>query len=157
MPYARKLAAATLIFVLGLTGGYFFAVYRFRDGISKAPAGKKLGPWQATFRLPASIRVPLEDPVLVLELKRDEPLVYERLKLTVTNLTDRSFTVRLDVYGYDSMGIRESGDIERFSIGPREKLTREVMLGTYEGSPGSLGLPPGRMASSFALSVEVEE
>ena len=158
MLYARKLGVAALIFLLGLAGGYVLSAYRFRISSEKAhDTVKKLGPWQASFTLPASVRVPLQNPILVLDVKPDEMKFSEKLKVTITNLTDRLLTVRLEVYGYNSMDSRQSGHIESFSIKPREKLPREFTLETYEGNPMSVGLPASRKAASYALSVEIGE
>lgn len=156
-----KLASALLIFVLGVAAGYLFAAHHFRGGASIASAPQTVGPWQAIFKVPASFRVPMDNPVLVFDFRRDEPDVdgaklYQQLSLTARNLGTRSLTVQLQVYGYDSMNFRQSGAIDRFSIQPGEKLTRKLKLETYLGG-NSLGLPASQAASSFALAVKVEE
>lgn len=160
MTIARKLTPAALIFILGLLGGYYFAAHRLRNATVSSRAAAKLGPWQVIFKLPATFRVPLENPVLTLEVKKPEsiqPDTSDHLKLTITNLASRAISVQLTVYGYDSRNFRVGGDIERFPIPSNETLSKDLEISTYLGAGGTLGLPPTQMPSSYALSLEMAE
>lgn len=161
VPDRVKFARGLLIFALGVGAGYLLAAHHFRNAASKASVSQTLGQWQAIFKLPASFRVPLDNPVLAFDFKRDEPELggtepNEKLKLTATNLTTRPLTVQMELYGYDLLSLRRSGAIETFPIRPGEKLSRKLTLSSNLGAD-SLGLPASQAASSFALSVKIQQ
>jgi hypothetical protein len=156
MPKARwkQLLAATVLVVSGFLAG-FFVGRQAREGPRVPPQARqtktRLGPWNVTFRLPASIQVPEGQPILKFEFERSSLRSLDALPVTISNLSDRSYLVSCSLYGYDSKGRRMSQATDIFPIGRRERVVREFLLFPY-ASFGAI-----MQARSFALVVSVEE
>ncbi len=145
------------MFACGALLGYVLAVHRSGRGPTQWRATTKLGPWSTSFKLPASVQLPDKDPMMKFDFQKDEGFLYDQLKLTVTNLTNRSYAVSYRVYGYNSKGSRVSEDLDKFAIGKRERLITRIELVTYGGSGAYPAHRPELKASSFAFQVELEQ
>ena len=69
---------------------------------------------------------------------------------TAANLTDRSYSVRYSIYGYDHDGRRISEGNDEFTIGKRETVLRKVFLVSQQSAQGQLG-------SVFSIQVVLVE
>jgi len=109
-----------------------------------------LGPWQGKLAVPGSLSLPSDSPVIKLSTAKTPEFKAGYLHLTFANLSDRSYTVKYVVLGYNGKGQRISQGTDQFLVGRRESVVRQDFL----GSEGSVGSNPG---SSFVVRVQLEE
>lgn len=84
-------------------------------------------PLKATFSFPGSVQLPERNPQIRCDF-RDPPDETGFAAVTVTNLTDRSYSLDYHIYGYDSEGRRVSEGEDEFVIGRRESVVRRVLM-----------------------------
>ncbi len=98
-----------------------------------------LGPWNAKFSIPGSVELPKEAPVIKCSFSKSREAVFGRIGVTVANVSDHSYVVRYNIYGYDQNGRRISEGSDEFAIGKRESVLRNVSLQSQESVFGKLG------------------
>ena len=153
-PKWRVLAAVALFFG-GVLVGYFVGhvprldPFRNQERTQQEPSGTKLGTWETTFKPPGSVRLPDANPVVTFEFGKVDQFVYDRLTVTITNMTASTYTLSYTIFGYDSKGRRVSESEAAFQIGGHESVIREIRMETY-------GVRP-RTASSFLLAASAEQ
>ena len=117
----------------------------------RAPSGKKtLGPWKVKLSLPGSAEVPEKGPILRWTFDEATGAGFGYLAVTAVNLSDRSYSVRYSIYGYDQDGRRVSEGSDDFSIGKRESVLRKIFLVSQQSAQRELG-------SVFWIQVTLEE
>lgn len=99
------------------------------------------------FKAPGSILFPDAHPILGFDFGRP---AHNLLKVSITNLTDRSYLVLYTVYLYDSSGKRIGHENDKFAIGGRKSVAKELLLHTY-------ALSKNPKPSRFGLALSVEQ
>lgn len=111
---------------------------------------KSLGPWKVKFGIPGSAEVPEKSPILKYSFVEDANTGFGYIAVTAENLSDRSYSVRYTLYGYDQDGRRVSEGNDDFTIGRRETVLRKVFLVSQQSVQGQLG-------SVFSIQVVLQE
>ena len=113
-------------------------------------SGKRnLGPWNVKFGIPGSADVPEKSPIIKWSFAQDMDTGFGYIAVTAANLTDRSYSVRYNIYGYQD-GRRISEGNDEFTIGKRETVVRKVFLVSQQSAQAQLG-------SVFSIQVAVQE
>lgn len=162
----KWLVALAIVFVVLTVATVYNSFVLFRsEGIARrssvtqetqsvvAPisSGKKtLGPWKVKFGIPGSAEVPEKSPILKYSFAEDANAGSGYIAVTAENLSDRSFSVRYSIYGYDQDGRRVSEGSDDFTIGRRETVLRKIFLVSQQSVQGQLG-------SVFSIQVSLEE
>jgi hypothetical protein len=116
------------------------AVSRPEAKTPQASASKAtLGPWNAKFSIPGSVELPKETPVIKCSFSKSREGVFGYIGVTVVNVSDHSYVVRYNIYGYDQNGRRISEGSDEFAIGKHETVLRNVSLQSQESILGKLG------------------
>ena len=151
----KHVAGAAALFIVGALLGYVAGRHVQQSGTRPQGAADqqqkrtKTGSWSVKFSGAASFRLPEKEPIVRLDVKQHKPYLLDALILSATNLTDRSYVVSYNVYGYDSKGSRMSEGGDKFAIGRRESVIRQVDVEPYGGG--------FRKASSFQLVTTLEQ
>jgi hypothetical protein len=106
---------------------------------SLASTKKTLGPWKAKFTIPGSATLPEQNPTVKCSFAKSRDAGFGFIGVTVANLSNESYTVRYNIYGYDQRGRRISQGSDEFAIGKRETVLRSVFLKSEESVLGKLG------------------
>jgi len=104
-----------------------------------APGKKKLGPWKVKFSIPGSAELPEKNAILKCSFDEAAIAASGFITLTVANLSDRSYSVRLSIFGYDQDGRRISQGDDEFAIGKRETVLRKIFLLSQQSAQGQFG------------------
>jgi hypothetical protein len=157
----RQALAGTLILVSGFAAGYFAGqrsdVLRtsVKSPSKDASAGETLGPWKASFRIPGSVQVPQDQPLIKCEFSKHAESLLGFVNVTLTNLVDKSYVISYQVYGYDSKGRRISEGEDGFAIGPRERVVRNLLL--HSQAPVTSLDSQTMLGSTFWLEVTLQQ
>jgi hypothetical protein len=106
---------------------------------SEASAKKTLGPWKAKFTIPGSAVLPDDNPTVKFSFAKSADAGFGFIAVTVANLSDESYAVRYNIYGYDKNGRRISQGSDEFAIGKHETVLRSVFLKSEKSVLGELG------------------
>lgn len=106
---------------------------------SHASANNSLGPWNAKFSIPGSVTLPEQSPTVKCSFAKSPDAGFGFISVTVANLSDESYAVRYNIYGYDQSGRRISQGSDKFAIGKHETVLRQVFLNSEEQILGKLG------------------
>ena len=113
-------------------------------------SGKRnLGPWNVKFGIPGSADVPEKSPIIKWSFAQDMDTGFGYIAVTAANLTDRPYSVRYNIYGYQD-GRRISEGNDEFTIGKRETVVRKVFLVSQQSAQAQLG-------SVFSIQVVLQE
>src|SRR5712664_295361 len=104
-----------------------------------ASVKKSLGPWKAKLTIPGSALLPEQNAVVKCSLSKPSDGGFGFIGVTVANLSNESYAVRYNIYGYDQSGKRISQGSDEFAIGKRETVLRHVFLKSEESVLGKLG------------------
>jgi hypothetical protein len=135
---ARSIFLALLLFIAGLGVGY----YAGRHPAVLEKSGTKTqqsGTWRAQVRVPGSVELPVENPIIKCTFAKTLDSGFGFLSVTHKNLTDRSYIVNYDVYGYDEKRQRVSLGTDEFVIGRHETVVRNVYLDSQAPGIGKIG------------------
>lgn len=141
---ARNIFLGLLLFVAGLGVGYYAG--RHPASLKSETKSEQSGTWRARVRIPGSVELPVENPIIKCTFARTLESSLGFLSVTHRNLTDRSYIVNYDVFGYDEKGQRVSQGTDEFVIGKRETVVRKLYL--YSQEPGM-----GKIGSVFAIQI----
>jgi len=162
----RRTRAAIGLLALGFILGYFAGRHSIkvpertppRPPPSTPPAaqtsqhGTELGSWGANLKIPASVQVPEESPLIKCDFEESPDIYSGLMNVTVTNLTSRAYLVKLFLYGYDSENRRVSEAKDEFEIGGHESAFRQILLWSQVA-----GLRNFRFGQTFRVEVTLEE
>jgi len=162
----NKTAAAVGLLAVGSMLGYFAGRYSIRQPESATPRlpqstrpgaqisqrGTELGTWTANLKIPGSVQVPDESPLIECDFEEPPDMYSGLMHVTVTSLTGRAYLVRLYVYGYDSENHRVSDAKDEFEIGAHESVLRQVLLSSQISDLRSF-----RFGQTFRVAVTLEE
>jgi len=129
----KQLLIAIALLALGFLAGFYTARHSAAlPGVAKQaaqapPAPTRPSPLKASFRFPGSVQLPEGNPKVRCDFQ-DPPDETGFAAVTVTNLTDRSYSVDTHIYGYDSEGRRVSEGEDEFVIGRRESVVRKILF-----------------------------
>lgn len=130
-----------------------FVAQESESAVAPASSGKKtLGPWKVKFGIPGSAEVPEKSPILKCTFAEDANAGFGYIDVTAANLSDRSYSVRYNVYGYDQDGRRVSEGNDEFTIGRRETVLRKVFLVSQQSVQVQ-----GQLGSVFSIQATLEQ
>ncbi|SRR5258705_368704 len=116
-----------------------YTVVLARREPSQASTKKTLGPWKAKLAIPGSALLPEQNPIVKCSLAKPSDGGFGFIGVTVANLSNETYAVRYNIYGYDQSGRRISQGSDEFAIGKRETVLRSVFLKSEESVLGKLG------------------
>ncbi len=135
---AMRLSAEATDAYLSLTASQRQNPRQNQERIQQGQSGTILGSWETQFKPPATIRLPDENPLIILKFGEVRPGFYDYLTATITNITGEPYTLSYVVSGYDSKGMPVCEAHDDFQIGNHEIVAREISLQGHGPGPRPL-------------------